>query len=392
MIGLPRGTSHAEHPGRPRRGDSPVSAIPLRAKRDRAAHDSKRGIGYPLTRSFGARFRAAHDSKRFSVVLATLGLLVCSDQLRAEPTLTVEEGWHTVFGGERAVFHALIGSDDAGAVRFGWALRVGQRTAQRRERQVELTGAEPARIAFDVDVPPVREGVVFPADLELLLRTDEATAPAATLTRRLWVFPKDPFADRTEWLSEQRLRVLDPAETTERILGQAGVSFEVVARPAQVEAEPEPVTLIVGSGISLLDYPTLGESLVRLAARGHRVLCLCPTEGELELPGVTVNDLPSPAQLVFRRNDVIRDLDKRLDAEAWATDGMLQTTGVRVETIGAKIVWTVKQDASGWPWVAASFGQDGRFVLCGFPIIEHWDSGPTPRFLFLRILEWLTMD
>jgi hypothetical protein len=43
----------------------------------------------------------------------------------------------------------------------------------------------------------------------------------------------------------------------------------------------------------------------------------------------------------------------------------------------------------GWPWVDIDYPADGRLVLCGFPIIGHWESGPTPRYLLAAILDGL---
>jgi hypothetical protein len=40
-----------------------------------------------------------------------------------------------------------------------------------------------------------------------------------------------------------------------------------------------------------------------------------------------------------------------------------------------------------WPWVTVDYPETkGRFVFCGFNIVENWNRGPAPRYLLNRIL------
>jgi len=315
--------------------------------------------------------------------------LLLSSTVSAELTLELKEDWHSVFAGQRTLFHVNITSTAAGSVRLAWSLRVKQRTVARREQEFKLTAMGATTAEIDLKMPPVKAGVVIPVDFELSAWLTKSPETVEKLTRRLWVFPDDAFANRHEWLRGLRIHLFDPEGQTEQVLEQAGVPFELVQRPTVLEEESSHVTIVVGAGVSLLDYPRLDDALIRLARQGHRVLFLAPDECELTLPGATAMELPLPTQLVFRRHDIIGELDKRLDAEAWPPDSMLKATGLRVETIGARIAWTVTPEETGWPWVAATFGSGGRFVVCGFPIIEKWQSGPTPRFQLLRIFEWI---
>ncbi len=306
---------------------------------------------------------------------------------RADPAIALQENRHCVLGGRRVRLHARVSSSAAGRMRLAWMLRAGDRVLLRREQEATVSGADSATVAIELPVPPVGEGVVMPLELTVSAAPVAAGQGAVRLSRRLWVFPADPFGGRQQWLRELRIRVLDPEGVTERVLAEAGVPFESVQRAAVLEEESRPVTLVTGTGISFVDYPALGGQLARLAARGHKVLCLSPRDGQLPLPGAANADLPPPAALDFRRNDIIRELDKRLDATPWASADRLADVGVRVAALGARIVWEVTPAGSGWPWAAVKFEAGGRFVFCGFPIIECWQSGPTPRFLLLRILE-----
>ena len=59
---------------------------------------------------------------------------------------------------------------------------------------------------------------------------------------------------------------------------------------------------------------------------------------------------------------------------------------------GAATVGEVNAE-EGWPWLEIQPGGAGRpFVICGFGVISAWDAGPTPRFLFARLLHYLAGD
>jgi hypothetical protein len=92
-------------------------------------------------------------------------------------------------------------------------------------------------------------------------------------------------------------------------------------------------------------------------------------------------------EIRLRRNEIITELDKRLDATAWPPDGAVPHTGLVPDRTGAEVT-----EDSGWPWVELWLQEPhGRLVICGFKIVATWDNGPTPRFLLVRILEYLKL-
>jgi hypothetical protein len=65
--------------------------------------------------------------------------------------------------------------------------------------------------------------------------------------------------------------------------------------------------------------------------------------------------------------------------------------GSNTQPEGQSIVAAVVNGAGGWCWLEMTFPQGkGKLMLCGFALIEGWDAGPTPRFLFARLLELLS--
>ena len=321
-----------------------------------------------------------------------LAVLTVSVRGAPETTIAVDEPWHAVFGGRETVFHAVIHGEDGVSGRVRWELRVSRRTILRSEREFRVADAGSATVEVRLPLPPVKPGVIVPASVEISAALPGAEEPGATVTRRLWVFHEDAFAHRAEWLEQLRIRLFDPEGSTEKVLDAARVPYDYVRQPSVLETEETAAVLVLGAGLSLEDYPQLGRCLVRLAAQGHRVLCLRPRSGEMPLPGTADSELPTPARLEFRRRQVIRELDKRLDHVGWPPDGKLAGNGLAMSVESGLIAGRVTAASDGWPWVATHFPGGGRLVVCGFPIIEKWEAGPTPRFLFARILEWLTRE
>ena len=153
---------------------------------------------------------------------------------------------------------------------------------------------------------------------------------------------------------------------------------------------------MIGEGTVWRDYRSLGQAMVKAAARGVPVLCLAPGEGAIALPGAADQDLPAPSAVVLRREDVIQDLDKRLDSVAWPPLGeisisRLAITGDRQRVmVEAGDAGRREEPARGWPWLEARYGAPrGRLIVCGFGIVRHWKAGPAPRYLLAQLLAQL---
>lgn len=128
-------------------------------------------------------------------------------------------------------------------------------------------------------------------------------------------------------------------------------------------------------------------ALTQAAARGVTVVCLAPAGGTFVWPGA---DEPLPQRLSLRRQEVISDLDPRLDAHAWPSVGRVAACGVIVQGDGrGQAMAFVSQSKRAWPWLEARYDR-ATLVVCGFEIIRCWDDGPTPRFLLARMLDYLT--
>jgi len=300
--------------------------------------------------------------------------------------ITAAEPWADVFSGREVVFHFTVSATEAVRARAGWGLAIDTRVTSRGEADIQPRPGQPAELAVKIAVPPVKPGVIIPATLTVTVALAGSANPAATLAKQVWIFPDSPFTDRAEWLKTLDIHLYDPDEKTAQRLKEAEVPFTLVGN-IEALAEPGENVVLIGEGLSFADYRALPETVMQAAAAGHPVLCLAPAEGLLPIPGTGGVELPPPARLALRHNDIITELDKRLDAVAWPAGEMVAATlAIRCED--DLVSGEIMRDRAGWPWLELAYRH--RLVVCGFGIINGWDDSPTPRFLLARVLEYIT--
>jgi hypothetical protein len=322
------------------------------------------------------------------VFLVAAMLVKCSVPAAADVSIRPGESWCGVFGQSEQVFSFSIEDRERAADRLVWRFSAANRTIARG--QVPLDGVA-NRVAIRLDIPPVRDGVVFPAELALeVLGPDDA--PLAHHVRPLWIFPRDPFAGRTAWLVEQQIAVFDPSGGTRDVLAQAGVPLREIRQVSAIGQVQEGL-LLVGEGVSFQAHRGLADALLGRAESGVPVLCLAPADGFWPVPGPQEQagrEGGNPTSLIWKRAEVIRELDKRLDATGWPPDGQLVASGLRLTSVRGQVMAEVLREGDVWPWYEVRYpGHRASCIVCGFGIVAHWQAGPAPRFLLARILEYL---
>jgi hypothetical protein len=297
--------------------------------------------------------------------------------------------WSGIFADRRVEFHYVVAAEESFQGRLEWAFSVGPRTIARGERAVDAAPRRPVRVAVPLRAPHVKQGVILQARLVVSVHQDNAAGEAVGHEKRIWIFPDDPFADRSEWLKNLKITLFDPEEKTANIFEEANIPFKVARSVASLEECREGL-IVVGEGTSLEVYRDLPETMLQVAASGLPVLCLAPSEGAVEISATSDRLRIRPRAVSLRRRDVIAELDKRLDAVAWPQCKMvLGTLALRIEA--DRVLAEVSQGNRAWPWVEVDYQKKGgRLLVCGFGVIEHWESGPTPRFLLVRMFERLT--
>jgi hypothetical protein len=307
--------------------------------------------------------------------LAVLWLWAPTGWVSAQVALELVEPWANVWGGEEAVYHVRLAPGADPVDRVPWRLSAGAATVQRGEAPGLGRPGDPAVVPIPLQMPPVREGTVA-----------ELTLSAGTSVQRpLWAFPARPFAGREQWLKNLAIHLYDPVGATRERFDRESIPYSDASHLDPLADLAEGM-LLIGEGIALDDVPALLE-VATLAAQRVPVLCLAPASGEFTLPG-TDDAAPPPDTLRLEGIGIITTLDKRLDATGWPPAGTIPHRTIRVEAGQSRVLGSIADGADGWVWLEAGFAPPGgRLVLCGIRLIEAWETGPAPRYLFARILE-----
>jgi hypothetical protein len=307
---------------------------------------------------------------------------------KAEVAITPGSPRGNVFGGEESTLAFQISTTRAVKGRLVWRLAAGTATVAAGDEALEADAKAPAAVTLKLAIPPVKDGTVLHTRLTVSVVEPDRKGSVAAFEQDVWGFPHDPFAGRSAWLEMLRITLFDPKGDTGKAFTAAKVPFDEV-RSLEALGEIKEGTVIVGEGVSFKDERGLAEVLQKLAEGGRSVLVLAPSGGELPVPG-----LAAPGDrfedVTFRRS-VVRKLDKRLDPAGWLPDGRVVASSLTVKSGEGAVAGEVVAGEAGWPWVEArTVKGKGRWLFCGLAVVAKWNDGPTPRFLFAKILEHLS--
>jgi len=336
-----------------------------------------------MSRTHAGRIAAA------AATAAVVAALLTWPAAGAEPDteLVCREQWSTFFGGQEVTLHFTVRSEEPIDGRMLWSHAADGRTIARGELAAKVKPGGESEAEIVLRLPEVRQGVVFDTQLNVLL-VDRENQVLAREERTVRLFPTDPFVDRRDWLRGLEIVLYDPEGETEAVCKAHDLPYRLVGTMSALSSV-EQGTVVVGEGISIDDRRGLPEALLRLAAGGVSVLCLAPADGDLPFPGGG-DDEKQPRRVMLDNREIIRELDKRLDADAWPPEGRVAATGLELSTSRRGVLLSVGPSPRAWPWLEVVYPQGGRLIVCGFGIVEQWDAGPTPRWLLLRILERLS--
>ncbi len=324
---------------------------------------------------------------RIHVVFLVGCLAVAGAGVGAEaPALNLREPWANLFAGKEAVLHATLDGEPFEG-RVAWQFSADGRTLARGERAVKTAAGGRETVEIRLAVPEVNPGVIMATKLTVSAFASGTAKEAGSVERTLWVFPPDPFTGRVEWLKKLDIRLFDPVGATAKLFDEFKIPYAAV-RNVDALGEPKDGVLVVGEGVSFRDYRGLGDGLMKAAAAGWPILCIAPAGGEITLPVTGSPEMPEPKSVTLRRQDIITQLDKRLDACGWKTDGKSAGSGLKLRGDRGPVAAEVVSQAGAWPWMEMTFDKGrGKLVVCGFGIVGAWAESPTPRFLFVKVLE-----
>ncbi|MGZ0165360.1 MAG: hypothetical protein ACKVII_15660 [Planctomycetales bacterium] len=331
-----------------------------------------------------------------SIIAAVLCCVIACSESKAADDLTTTivpvERWSSLFGGQETTLHFRVlkpKADPAVDGRIQWHYSANQRILDRGE--FEISRDDTALAEIKLRIPKVRDGVIFKTEIHVTYVPRGENDAVATLTKSLWLFPEDSFADQRETLKERKLSLFDPAGRTVDLFEKIELPHQRVRNAAALEDRDDHSYVIVGEGTSLIRNRGLAERLLSFAAAGGTVLMLAPSEGVIPMPGEASQkgepNVAQPGELRFRQHHVIREFDKRLDSQFLPGTNNFAGSKVTLRTRLSRIGMEVSEDGD-WPWVTIEYPEtNGRFMFCGFRLIKHWENGPTPRYLLNQILQ-----
>ncbi len=314
--------------------------------------------------------------------------------IAAETTVTIEpvDRWTNLFSAEPFVLRFAVRADQKFEGRVVWRLATTGRTLQRGESPMQIfaeTDREDKVVSISLKAPEVKSGTTVPLQLTVGIASDQCVS--ANLAVDLLAFPDNPFITHQLETARQRLVLFDPLGDTNKALTQLDVPFRSLHN-LEATADLSGCLLIIGEGVNWDRHRGLSQLVWKLAAEKTNVLALAPDQASLPLHGAA-NRQQRPESIGFRGTTVIRWLDKRLDSQSWRGDGDLIQQTFRPAFVGGQLTIQAAGGERSWPWFESDYGADaGSLIVCGFGIIENWNVTPTPRYLLLRILNYMASD
>lgn len=223
--------------------------------------------------------------------------------------------------------------------------------------------------------------------LEASIQEEGKEKPAVSVSRTIWVFPDTPFSNKKEWLKELNIHLFDPEEKTAGVFKEMEIPY-TPAPNIEAFSSIEDGILIIGEKLSFRDYRGLAEAMMKSADSGINVLCLSPDDSKFIFPNGQQVTLPSPGRTLLSGNNIIKEMDKRLDSEIWNPGHPAAPRGFKLEGERNGIKVVVGKGEKQSTFMELGFGES-RLVICGFGIVEYWDKSPTPRFLLDRLLNYV---
>ncbi|QDU92488.1 hypothetical protein [Lignipirellula cremea] len=316
--------------------------------------------------------------------MATLACSLAGAEERV--VLSALPGSTAFFGGEPGKIALDVTAADLFEGTAAWSLTANRRTAARGEIAVSAGPGKPGRLVIPFAAPPVREEVRISLDLELVL-TDRAGVEVARFELPIWLFPKEPFADRGQWLESLDLHVYDPAKNTLAAFDDARIPYRYLRSLGAMESL-EAGVLVIGEGVSFARERQLSAAILGAVARGVTVIVLAPENGEVRLTPEK-EEAARLESLSFRRDEVLTQIDKRLSPLSWPADVSLPLARFELVARTGETLVRVDDAADSWLWVEATYAGKGRLTVCGANVIDGWAKGPAPRYLLAGLLESL---
>lgn len=331
---------------------------------------------------------------RFSMVIIACWVNAGEWIDAAEQDLRVRrvDSWTNLFAGKPVSMACEVSSLQTGDATLSWSLVVSGGVIARGEKGVTLNADRTEEVAWEIDMPEVKAGLIAPATLQLAVRRQGGSPPSEPVETLigLSIFSPDATVLRSEWLRSLDIVLYDPARRTSNAFERAGVPCRVVDDPQCGGLTAG--LILYGESLEAARLEAVWTAAVAAAAAGRRVLVMASPGATVPMEGLLASSTDSLRSVSLKRTDIIRELDPRLDATAWSKPGRLVASSLHWRVLGEQPCVEFRDNAEGWQWLDVRHRSGGRLIWLGFGLVESWDATPTARYLLLKVLEDLATD
>lgn len=318
--------------------------------------------------------------------IALLLVAVCPSQGQDALSVRSKHGWTNVFAGKRTTLECQVSALAATEATLFWSVSVERGIIARGQRALNLVPGKSEDVSIEVDFPEVRPGLVVPGALVMEVRAKGGQRTESVLA--LHVFSPDVTANRQQLVKSFEITLFDPAQKTGAALKSSQIPYQLTDGPKGSGTG----LMIYGEGIEPSRQAPCWQAAMEAAASGRKVILLASSGSSLNLTGLLTTSDVGPSSVSLQRSDVIRELDKRLDAKAWQEPGRLVASSLHWSVKGSTPQMDLRDDSEGWPWLDVRYPNGGRLVWTGMGVTESWEATPAARYLFVKLLEEVMVE
>lgn len=306
----------------------------------------------------------------------------------AHPEVSLERlgGARAIYAGQRTRFMLAVHAEQPTTGTLHWALRRDHRRLQRGSRRLEITAERPATVALDVEPPPMNAGRRIDAELVATWEGD-GDQETSRFALDLAVHGRPVLAAHADWLAKRRIRLLDAADATRRVLQRADIPHEPLENPQRTRLGCGDL-LIIGAHAEVTPRTLALGDLAERAARGLDILILEPAALRLPLAGNRLAGQRLTALSLSRRLPI--------DVNSAAAQGPTPPPARTLALAGSgdsTAVSMVKANPAGWRWLRAEVApRNGRLWAYAGSLFDRWQQDPRVPRRFLNILQSITRE
>lgn len=281
-----------------------------------------------------------------------------------------------------------VNGDDQAPVRLEWRLTSRHRTISNGNEVVRLTDEKSNELKVPIAIPRLAKGVSLDAKLEAWLEDANGELVGERLVRPVWILAADPFS-KIRQSADNSIVLYDPQTTTVKQFEKSGIPYHRL-RTIDALLETNASLVIIGENTSFSRNRALADALRTLLAGGKRILVLAPAEGRIfdaEFDASNSNS-GSPVSMRAVRRQLVTEFDRRLDSSDWV--GTEVPPGrLAIDSGNQRLSINVVDKGVHWSEIELqATAPHGQVRICDMPVIRHWESGPSPRYL---LKHWMTM-